>query len=179
MLRRARISLILLSLYGVVLAAHAADTTRFAGHWRGAAVDSSDGFDVEAKDLSMRFEPADEGFELEWKTPGGPEEQVEFVETTKQPGVFSAKVSKGGFLGLFSSPELNPLDGDPLVWARFAGEDTFIVYKLVIDNRGAFELDRYERTLEGDTLRLHYTRRAHGEPVRSLVARLQRSGDAQ
>lgn len=172
MFRRAIHPLLLLVLFGLA-GAHASDVERFAGHWRGVAIDSSDGFEVAAQELSVTFGTMEGGFELKWNTPGGDAESARFLESKDQPGMFSAEFSKGGFLGFFSSDELDPLAGDPLTWARTDG-DTYIVYKLVINDEGGFTLDRYARTLQNDVLRLDFTRRAHGEPVRSLAARLER-----
>lgn len=171
MLRLLQLTFLLLAFVGA--AAHGADTGGFAGQWRGVAVERSDGLDIAAQDLSLSLKPADGGFELRWSAPGGVMERAHFVETSDQPGVFAARVSKGGLLGFMSSGVVNPLAGDPLTWARLDGE-TLVFYKLVVNNQGGFTLDRYETTLQDDMLRLRVTRRAHGETERSLVARLDR-----
>jgi hypothetical protein len=171
------VSFLLFSVCGLVTAALGAEVDRFAGEWRGANIESNDGFEVAAKDLLLKLVPGDGGFELEWKAPGGAVEHAGFVASENQPGVFSAKASSGGLLGFFSSSEeVDPLEGDPLTWARLDG-DAFILYKLVIDERGAFTLDRYENTLQGETIRLRFTRRSHAESEQALVARLGRGGN--
>lgn len=173
MARSFQLVFLMLSLCGLPTAAHATGLGDFAGHWRGESIDSSDGLKVSKEDLSLKFSPIDGGFELEWKAPGGDVEKAGFVESEDKPGIFSARASSGGLLGFFSSSEeVNPLDGDPLVWARLAG-DVLIVYKLVIDEQGAFTLDRYENTLQSDTLRLRFSRRSHGKPEQSLDAHLK------
>lgn len=178
MLRRFQISFFLLASFCLLTAAYGSDVGRFAGQWRGAVIETSDGVDIAAEDMLLNLAPTDDGFELEWNAPGGGTERVRFVKTKDQPGVFSTRASKGGLLGFLSSGELNPLAGDPLTWARLDG-DTLVVYKLVIDDLGGFTLDRYERMLQDGMLWLHFTRRAHGEPQRSLVARLERVENAQ
>lgn len=174
MLRLLGLPFLLLAFAGPPAVAHGADTVSFEGQWRGTAVENSDGIDLDAPDLSLRLEPIDNGFELEWTGPGGGRESARFVETGEQPGVFAAQASKGGWLGFMSSGAVDPLAGDPLTWARLDG-DTLVVYKLVLDDRGAFTLDRHEASLQDGMLRLYLSRRAHGEPVRSLAARLDRA----
>lgn len=165
----------LLSSCGVMAAAYAADIPPLAGEWRGTAVESTGGIDTPANELFLKFEPADKGFDLEWKVPGGAAESARFIQTEGHPGVFSTQKASRGLFGVMSwfSGELNPLDGDPLIWAR-SGADTLVFYKLVIDEQGAFTLDRYETVLEGGALRLHFTRRSHDKPEQSLAVKLER-----
>ncbi|MEA3291666.1 MAG: hypothetical protein U9Q71_05105 [Pseudomonadota bacterium] len=174
MLRQPLFVLLLIFACGSSPVMGATDLDRFAGQWRGVAVDRNDGFEITADSLVLQLKQGTEGFDLEWKIPDSGD-QARFIETD-QPGVFSTSASKLGFLGLFSSSkEIDPLAGDPLIWARFeAGSLT--VYKLTIDDLGAFSLDRSHLTVAGESLQLRFTRRAHGEPERSFVALLERVG---
>lgn len=148
----------------------------FAGQWRGVVVEHKDGFELAADSMVLQLKQDAKGFDLKWGTPDGGD-QARFIETD-QPGVFSTSASKRGFMGLFSSSEeINPLAGDPLIWARFEA-DSLTVYKLAIDDLGAFSLDRFHMVPAENSLQLRFTRRAHGEAERSFVARLERVGAA-
>lgn len=176
MLRPFQSAFLFLSLCGL-LTTHAADLRDFVGHWRGDAIESSDGLEVVKEQVLFKFSSVDDGFKLEWNTPGGDVEQAVFVESETQPGVFSVRASSGGLLGfLSSSGEVNPLEGDPLTWAHLEA-DSLIVYKLVIDDQGAFTIDRYENAMQGETIQLRFTRRSQGDSEKAFVAKLKRAGE--
>lgn len=172
-----QLAILLFSFCGLSAVAPGADAPDLAGRWQGTSIESSHGIEAVAQDLFLNFKPVDKGFDLEWKVPGGGVESARFAPTEGHPGVFSAEAPSRGLFGLMSmfSGELNPLEGDPLVWAR-SGANTLVFYKLVIDEKGAFTLDRYETVLQDGALRLEFNRRSHDGPERSLTAKLEREG---
>jgi hypothetical protein len=159
----------------------------FYGGWQGkelTASEGSDGLEVTAKDLSVRIEPDDEGFRMHWTTlsregSGGSlkRHQVEarFVPTDR-PGVFAFDVEESSMLlGLFGDPSTNnPLEGEPLLWARFDGE-ALSVYGLAINPEGGFDLYQHVRRLTGNGMSVRHVHRTERAAV-ILEGRLQRAG---
>jgi hypothetical protein len=68
---------------------------------------------------------------------------------------------------------LDPLEGDPYVWARIDG-DTLSVHALLITETGGYELQAYNRTLIEGGLRLEYSRVRDGKVLRTVTGVLTR-----
>jgi hypothetical protein len=69
---------------------------------------------------------------------------------------------------------LDPLRGDPYVWARLEGS-RFIVYALVITASGGYEMHEYERTLTpAGVMSLNYLRVVDGDVQRAVTGTLNR-----
>lgn len=144
-----------------------------AGRWVGAEIVRNEGFGLTAGRIFFRLAPVDGGFSLAWNVPGAVEERVLF-EATERSGVYAASRPGRKLLGLFNADEgIDPLAGDPLVWARLAG-DALVVYRMTIDDHGAFMIDRCRVERKAGSLLLRCTRRIHGEGERALEARLER-----
>ena len=56
-------------------------------------------------------------------------------------------------------------------WARIK-ENALVVYLMVIDKEGAYQLQRYERKLVGTGMELTFTRLKDGEKIRTVKGRL-------
>ena len=65
----------------------------------------------------------------------------------------------------------DPLSGKEVSWARIK-ENALIIYLMVIDKKGAYQLQRYERKLVGTGMELTFTRLKDGEKVRLVKGRL-------
>ena len=65
----------------------------------------------------------------------------------------------------------DPLSGKEVSWARIK-ENALIIYLMVIDKKGAYQLQRYERKLVGTGMELTFTRLKDGEKVRTIKGRL-------
>ena len=81
----------------------------------------------------------------------------------------------------FSAPvrrlkTLNPLKGDPYVWARQEG-GTLTVYAMVITEDGSYEMQQYDRKLTEDGLDLAFSRIRDGEQLKVIKGTLKRVGD--
>jgi hypothetical protein len=78
-------------------------------------------------------------------------------------------------LSLFGDPATsNPLEGEPLLWARLDGE-TLSVYGLAINPDGGFDLYQHVRALTGEGMTVRHTHRTEREAV-ILKGRLVRAG---
>lgn len=150
----------------------------FYGTFSGGAVAEdaeSIYFSTTARDAEVVIAPADEGFSVTWTSvirqggdPSNPSVRRKtstrrFVETGRK-GLYRAVGSR------------DPLAGGELAWARVKGT-SLIVYLMVIDAKGAYQIQRYERTLSGLGMELTFTRIKDGEEVRTVKGRLVKNAN--
>ena len=181
-----------LLLIGVILAAGPAFgqdalPAPFYGTWQGETLTSQEGskeIDVTAEDLGVRIEPDGDGFRMHWtalsrEKHGGPltRQPVDArFEPSGRPGVFAFDPEQSSMLlQLFGSPSTNnPLEGEPLLWARLA-DDSLSVYGLAINPDGSFDLYQHVRTLTDDSMSARHIHRTESQVV-TLEGRLARAG---
>jgi hypothetical protein len=181
-----------LVLIGVILAASPAFgqsglPASFHGDWQGKELSVDDGsaeLEATADDLSVRIAPDGSGFRMTWTAlsregSGGPlaRHLVEArFEPADRPGVFVFNPKQSSLLlRLFGDPATsNPLEGEPLLWARLEGE-TLSVYGLAINLDGSFDLYQHVRTLTGEGMTARHTHRTERGVV-TLEGRLLRAG---
>ena len=182
-----------LVLIGVILAASPAFgqealPASFDGDWQGKELTVDEGnadLKATAEDLNVQIVPDDSGFWMHWTAlsrdgTGGAlaRQPVEArFEPSDRPGVFVFDSEQSSLLlSLFGDPATNnPLEGEPLLWARLEG-DTLSVYGLAINPDGSFDLYQHVRTVTGDTMTARHTHRTEGDVV-VLEGRLARAGD--
>ncbi len=104
---------------------------------------------------TMEWSRSGGGFTVRWTPPGHDPVTVAF-EPAGRPGVFAGKVD--GSWSMFGDGTPNPLEGEPLYWARTT-DDAIYLYRLEIYDRGDFELDRYAAQRDGDALSVTLMRR--------------------
>jgi hypothetical protein len=159
----------------------------FHGDWQGKELTVAEGsadLDVTAKDLSVRIEPDDGGFRMSWtalsrnRADGAlARDPLEArFEPGERPGVFVFDSEESSLLlGLFGDPSTsNPLEGEPLLWARLNGK-TLSVYGLTVNADGGFDLYQHVRTLRDAGMTARYTHRTEHEAI-ILEGLLVRSG---
>jgi len=154
----------------------AAEIERFVGTFVGTADLASDG-ETKPRDMNVTIDTAKDGFSLTWtsvayKDDGRTKEKtytIEFVSSPRENIYQSAM--KTNLFG--KAVPLDPLKGDPFVWARFEG-DTFSVYSLFINEVGEYELQEYHRTLVEGGLELLFLRVHNGTPEREIRTLLKR-----
>jgi hypothetical protein len=159
----------------------------FHGDWQGEELTVDDGsteLEVTAEDLNVRIESDDSGFRMRWtalsrKGAGDPLARSEVearFEPTDRPGVFAFDPEQSSMLlSLFGDPATsNPLEGEPLLWARLDGE-TVSVYGLAINPDGSFDLYQHVRALSAEGMTVRHTHRTERELL-ILEGRLVRAG---
>ena len=160
----------------VALPAGAAELEDFFGRYEGTAISgSAEG--LTKRDLSVTIEGRQDGFSVSWTTttPGNgskPKRKsytIEF-ERTNQAYLFESAMRKDMF---GNRVPLNPMKGDPYVWATLHG-DTLTVYSLIITDSGSYELQQYDRTLTEDGLRLEFSRIREGRELKRITGRLEK-----
>jgi len=162
----------------MAMAAHArADVTRFIGDYSGAAeVDLGDG-KTQSRDMSVRIYETEDGFGVRWSTTrlrANGKAKTTYYEVrfmpTQRPGVFAAAQKKNLF---GHEVPLDPMQGEPYVWARMIG-DTLSVYSLFVTDDGSYEMQQYDRTLVEGGLALEFSRFSEGAQLRSVQTVLTR-----
>ena len=148
----------------------------FYGQYIGHAV--SDAQIV--RDLSVTIGPsASRGFFISWTTVSHHQSgnkrkmyQVKF-RPSKRTGIYRSAMKTNVFGGQVS---LDPLAGEPFVWARVKG-DTLTVHTMVITEDGGYEMQIYDRTLNKQGLLLEYSRLRSDEELRHVKTQLIRVAD--
>jgi hypothetical protein len=129
------------------------------------------------RDLATKISAHGEnGFTLEWTTviyrADGPKRQSYEVNfsPSDRPGIFSSEMRSD----LFGQSEpLDPLKGDPYLWARLGGR-TLTVHAMLITDDGGYEMQTYERTLAEGGLILKFSRNHNGREMRAIIGKLKR-----
>lgn len=159
--------------FGFVLIAQVglADVASFVGKYSGSAdIVSADGVSSK-RDMSVAISMTDDGFNVSWtstsyKSDGRIKEKsysIDFLPSDR-PNVFSAAQKKNVF---GHSVQLDPMKGEPFVWARVI-DDTMTVYSLFVNDDGGYEMQQFDRTLTEGGLHLDFMRVRNGVQQKSV-----------
>ena len=157
------------------------DVSPFFGYYEGVAMfdADTDGTPAGQRDLTLEIRRyGSHGFTVAWTTvthraDGNlkrSESSVNF-EPESRTGVYGAAMRRTLF---GEQAPLDPLKGDPFVWATVSG-DTLTVHSLVIIDDGGWEMQSYVRRLTPTGLALDFQRVRNGAPLRTLSAELRRT----
>ena len=157
----------------------AADIEAFYGAYAGRGVARSSGGELTDRDLSVEIGPdkKGKGFVLAWSTVSQRSDgrqkrkdyRIRFV-----PGGRDNVYSSAMRINMFGrAVPLDPLKGDPYVWAAVSGR-TLKVHALVVTEGFGYEMQTYERTLTKEGMDLKFTRVRDDERLRDLQAKLVR-----
>jgi hypothetical protein len=142
-------SVLLLYLLALVLAPTAdavpAGFEKFYGEWVGTAV-SDTGGEIAPRDIRTKIAPQGQGFSITWvlviHKAAGKDKRSEFsvsFQPTKRPNIYSSAMRMDTF---GNAAPLDPLRGDPYMWARIEGP-MVMVYALVITQAGGYEMQAF------------------------------------
>ena len=126
---------------------------------------------------AMEWAASEGGFVVSWTPPDGKPTTVQFASTGR-PGVYAGKAKAGWSMmdSMFGDEAaVNPLEGGALFWARTAGDSVYL-YSLVIDDQGAFQIDRYDCRLDQGSLVLSVARRTGAGAEAPREQRLTKAG---
>jgi len=170
--------LILAGLPGMTVPALAADATleEFYGAYVGNTSQAPNE-PLMPRDLATKISPhGKNGFRLEWTTviyrADGPKRKSYAVNFSPsgRPGIFSSAMRSD----LFGQSEpLDPLKGDPYLWAQLNGQ-TLTVHAMLITDDGGYEMQTYERTLAEGGMVLRFLRNHNGVEMRTIIGKLKR-----
>lgn len=154
----------------------AGDIARFEGTYEGQAEVIYEG-ETQRRDMSATIEETRSGFELSWtsiihRNDGRISEKtysIDFVSSLRE-NIYTSAMKTNVF---GKRVPLDPLKGEPFVWARLEG-DTLSVFSMFIDAEGEYEIQEYHRTLVDGGLDLYFLRVHTGEPneeIRAFLAK--------
>lgn len=146
----------------------------FYGEFEGQALMDDNG-DLTKRDLRVKISPHPDGFTVEWTsvtrkhngTLKRKKHTINFLPTRRQ-NIFRSGERKDMF---GNAVPLDPLKGDPYVWARLH-DDTLTVFALHVLEDGGYEMQTYARTRIPEGLDLQYARVRDGEVLRTVNATL-------
>jgi hypothetical protein len=149
---------------------------RFYGSYVGEAVSES-GDELDKRDISAEITPQDKGFKVKFTVvlkrgkdkPRRDEYTITFTPS-KRPNIYSSAMRTDVF---GNAVPLDPLAGDPYMWARREG-DKFWRYALFVTDNGGYEMQTYEYTLVPGGLTLRYSRVRDGEVLRTVTGKLKK-----
>ncbi|MEO0402738.1 MAG: hypothetical protein AAF214_10220 [Pseudomonadota bacterium] len=148
-----------------------ADADPFFGTYTGSAeVVALDGSTI-PRDMSVEISGTDEGFKVQWtsltyRADGSTKEKsytIDFVPSGRD-AVYAAAQKRNVF---GHEVQLDPMKGEPYVWARLTGQ-TMTVYSLFVDADGGYSLQQYDRTLADGGLQLRFQTIRDGEIQRAV-----------
>jgi hypothetical protein len=149
----------------------------FFGVFRGGGVaEATDdpAFRTAMRDSQVEIRAAEgNGFRIAWSTTaprGNPNQPTPKTKTTEM--TFKAGAKPGMFEAV---PQGNPLAGQDLAWARLKRQ-TLTIYSMTTTPEGSYEMQKWDRTLQGTGMLLTYSRVSDGEATRTVKARLTKEG---
>jgi hypothetical protein len=148
----------------------------FIGEYTGRTIQAPNE-PLSPRDLGIKIAAkGEDGFLLEWTTvihdARGTRRQSYVIAfgPSSRKGIYSSAMQRD----LFGAPEpLDPLKGDPYVWAHIEGT-TLSVHALLISDDGGYEIQVYRRTLTPSGLSLAFTRNRNGTPLKAVYGVLDR-----
>lgn len=150
---------------------------RFEGIYAGSAeVTRPDGY-VENRNMHVEIRVAGQGFWVKWTTqrlkPAGKVSDKSY-DILFEPGgrgdIYSAAMRQNVF---GHAVPLDPLKGEPYVWARLS-DKTLTIFSLFIDANGDYEIQQYDRTLVEGGMDLRFSAHRNGFPRLETTSFLKR-----
>jgi hypothetical protein len=149
---------------------------KFMGEYVGEGISESKS-SVRKRDLKVTISPTEDGFNVAWvsvirKASGKIKRNAYAInfKPSRRGGIYSAAMRTDLF---GNQVPLDPMRGDPYVWARIDG-DALFVYQMLINEKGGYEMQVYNRALTATGLDLTYSRVRDGEVLRTITGKLKR-----
>lgn len=147
----------------------------FFGKYTGQTV-TSGGDEFSKRDLSVNIKAAGKGrFTIDWitftRSASGERKRKEYsisFKPSERKNVFASAMKKNLF---GKSVPLNPIKGEPYVWARIHGK-TLTVHAMMVTDDGGYEMQVYDRTLTGDGMDLKFSRVRDGKILKQITGSL-------
>ena len=174
--RICRCAVLLAAMVTMAASSYAANSNMetFFGEFEGEAVTDYAG-EITTRDLRVKIAPNKNGFKVNWiavtKRPSGKLKRKEYsidFHPTRRENIYRSGERKDMF---GNAVPLDPMTGDPYVWARVHG-DTLTVYALHVLEDGGYEMQTYTRTRIPEGIDLKYSRVRDGEILRTVTGTL-------
>ena len=142
------------------------DFKQFYGHYVGNTADETPN-----RQIDVKIKAHDPGFNVTWTTTYNRANNNEKKSTfsinfrpSKQIGVYGSAMIKDLF---GNETALDPLNGDPYVWAFINGK-TMTVNSLLVSENGGYEIQTYKRTLTIEGMSLEYSSVQDGKILKQI-----------
>ncbi len=132
------------------------------------------------RDLAISIRRIDNNrpsFSLEWTTlipraDGSVAEKSQKIRfrLSRREHIYNAGMKPNAFGKLVA---LDPMKGEPYVWARVRGAQMVVYFMHVLDD-GTYEMQVYDRQLTADGMLVTFTRSRNGERIRTITGKLKR-----
>ncbi len=166
-------------LLGFTTVAGASHYEIFFGRYVGATSYMQNGKEVQ-RDLSVEITPAKTGFNVKWtttKVKASGETKSKSYSRDFVPSGREHIYSSAMKANLFGGREpLDPMKGDPYVWAKIH-DNVMTIYAMLITEEGGYEMLTYERTLTEEGITVVFNRIGDGNPQRQVKATLKKVSD--
>ena len=160
----------------VLSASARAGFEQFLGRYEGTAL-AGGGDELSPRDISVSMTPKGSGFNLKWTVVihkvSGKIKRVEYAIDflpSKRSGLYRSGMRRNMF---GQAVPLDPLKGDPYVWARIEGK-VLTVHALIITEDGGYELQIHKRSLTPGGMHLDYFRVKDNEILRTVTGNLKK-----
>lgn len=154
-----------------------AQVERFVGSYEGSAqVVDADG-STKPRDMSVVIEDTKGGFTVSWTSvtyrPDGSSKEKSYTidfEPSDRSGIFAAAMKRNVF---GHNVQMDPMKGEPYVWARIEG-DTLSVFSIFVTENGGYDIQQFDRTLAEGGLQLEFRSLTDGAVKRRVSTFLTR-----
>ena len=138
---------------------------------------SDSGGEVSTRDIAVDLFEYKDGFRLKWATTTKRKDgrmkrktyEVHFVPSSRD-GVFASAMRRNLF---GKAVPMDPLKGDPYVWATLDGA-TLTVHALVITDEHGYEMQTYKRTRTDTGMELVFHRVRDGKRLKDIRGTLKK-----
>jgi len=153
------------------------DIKKFFGVFEGQTVDIKPG-ETRSRQVNVVIEAyGEDGFKVDWKIVMNKidgrqklrSSSIAFKPTIR-PGIYTSAMQKDLF---GNEVPLDPVAGDPFVWATLKKE-VLRINRLIITDEGGFELQIFKRSLDKQGLTVQFSRYLEGERQTFLPAKIKR-----
>jgi len=147
----------------------------FYGEYVGQTVAEGE---LDARDITVNIQPLkDKGFSVAWTTvvsrADGSTSKKSYTinfQASQRDSIYAAGMRPNLFGGWVP---LDPMKGEPYIWARVRG-NSLTVYAMHVRDDGGYEMQTYERTLTEDGMVLEFRRVADGIAMKTIEGYLKR-----
>jgi hypothetical protein len=171
--------LVIIAVWLAALPVPAAETlpiSAFFGRFAGETIAGAEA-GLTPRDLGVSVTPIAGGFNITWETvtreAAGEAKRKRYsidFQNTDRANIFRSGMRTDMF---GNRVPLDPLSGDPFVWARLSGA-TLTVHALLIREDGGYEMQTYARTRTLGGLDLVFSRSVDGSATRVIEGKLAR-----
>ncbi len=158
----------------LALAAETLGIESFYGKFEGQAISETQG-EISKRDIAVEVLEHKNGFKLKWVTVTKRADgslkrksyEVDFVPSATE-NVYASAMRRNLF---GKAVPMDPLKGDPYVWATLSGA-TLVVHALLITDDHGYEMQTYRRTRTADGMRLTFHRVRDGKRLKDVTGTL-------